>query len=236
MKWTVEFEKIEDTEKMKKIFPIRLDDEYFDVFDNSYFFLRRNKIFSLLEIKKLSELYIKDSSPIKNLLEAYVDIIIDTLSFKLDIPFPDVKKVYRGNIKKIKSSLIDESKELILQKELSSGNFFDLYQAYRQIKNEDNRALKYLMCYRLLECLVNDEKMKSKQKKTIDDFIKENNPRVPFVKDKRNLKNKRTLTTYTRNKIHATTGIYLFPYRALISGSFGIEKIVKNAIEGLIQE
>ena len=227
MKWTVEFKRTKEIFKNKDKFPLHFKDAS-GLFDSCYIFLRGNRLFALLNIKDLVGLLPKDDFLMKNLIEAHVDNIVDTVSFRINIPIK-IKDIYSGNSKKIKLSLVNACEVSSCKESLREDNK-DILTAYRQIKNESNTTLRFLMHYRLLECLAREEKQ------NVDKLISGQKIRMPMIKDYRNPESTRTLITHVRNKIHATKKSYSFPYGSLSANSNQIEEIVREIIRKITNE
>jgi len=160
----------------------------------------------------------------KNLLQVSANSIADIASFKFNTPLR-VKGIYLGNIKKIKLSLWKQKvKDITFPNKKIKANVGRTLESYRQIKNERNKALRFFMYYRLLECLAREER------KAVDKLIEKHKIVMPLVKERRNPKSTRSLITHIRSKVHATKLEYKFPYRTFEGGSKQIEKVVREII------
>ncbi|MFQ6049779.1 MAG: hypothetical protein ACE5J0_01940 [Candidatus Paceibacterales bacterium] len=231
MKWTVELKTTKEIKKNKDKFPIHFKDIH-GFFDDCYILLKGDSLLVLLEIQETTGLELKNEFFIKKFIESYLEGIINIISFQFNIPIK-IEDIHYGNPKRIKPSLLKTggTKEIkILFKKPIDLKIIDILGAYNQIKNENNKALRFLMYYRLLECFARDEKEK------VDELIRKRKIKMSFIKERRNPKSARSLVTYIRNKIHATKLSYSFPYKALRQHSNRIEKVIRDIIFEIIKE
>lgn len=228
--WTTEFEVMDKFEKIEKNLPFVAKD-VFEVFNKCYVCSKNRKILMFLEISDNDTLELKDKFLITNLCEVSAGYIADIIALKFNTSV-ELKKVYPGKIK-YKPLLIEvPEKPTFLDEMPFHGTITQILEAYREIKNEKNASLRFLMYYRLLECL------SVKHKNKVDELIREHKIATLFIKEKRNPKSTKSLITHLRNKIHPTKLTYKFPYNTLGNKAnlSLIERVVREVIFKIIEE
>lgn len=98
-----------------------------------------------------------------------------------------------------------------------------IFDAYRDMKDERNDTLRFLICYRFLEVL------SKSNNKGVKSLIDELFPSTLRVKNNRN-NEKINIISYMRGKIHATNNKYKFPYKSLSNFVDLAEGLLRKAI------
>lgn len=160
----------------------------------------------------------------KEIVTAEIEIILDTLSWILDIPIKNYK------LQHVKKDITTKNCNVYTADELFDNKIneekYELLSAWREIQNEENQSLKYLMYYRLLEIIA----VKRGYRGEVDKLLKNQKFNVQFIRNRRNRKQMVSMPSHLRNKIHPTKNSYKFPYRSLRGGEKLIKKIVRKII------
>ena len=184
-----------------------------------------NKKTTFIYFEKVSFDFEKNKFLQKECINVLSEDIADIVAWRYNLSISNMK-VRKGNIYKIKTAnnyiLSDKRYRNFLL-----GNYSEevkkILEAYREIKNEANEALRFLMSYRLVEVLA------KKNRKNTNSFIESIFPKIGKVQTKRN-KIETDIVSYARGKIHATDNKYKFPYEALKGNAKSADDVLRGAI------
>lgn len=195
------------------------------------FIFKNKKCFVILNLDE--EHCLEGKTILKHVAAAESEIIADIISWEYEVGLVELKTTC-GISKKIKIPSKKPVKDAnfsytgILTGKMTEENL-DLLGGYRQIRNESNLALRYLMHYRILEVIA------SNYGSSIDALLRKYKIKAKFRYDKRNKNKTVSLISYFRNKIHPTKKSYRFPSKELINYLPEIEKITNSIISNIIK-
>lgn len=174
---------------------------------------------------KTDEQETKSSNYIKECVYSQAEIIADILSWKFNIPLKN-HKIFKGNIKKIKKNNTEvksDKKYINLFPFSYTERNSQILSAYREIMNQPNGPLRFIMSYRLIEVFSRENKVST------NNFILNLLPDIYQVQDLRSNK-KIDILTHSRNRIHATDSKYSFPYRYFEEASKEMNKQLRKIL------
>jgi len=221
----------EGSKKLKREIPFKIKNSYH--FSNCYtiegfLFNRKNSILLLLQIQEKELLGLLEKPYfVKNLSKICSEEIADEISFSFNIPLK-IGKIYRSKPEEINLFISNRKKIQLVGAYKKTKEKREILEALREIKNEKSKPLRFLMYYRMIECLSREKK------ENVDKFIKNSGDKMVFIPGSRNPTSSETLMTHLRNKIHPTKPTYRFPYRVLSSNLSRIEKLTRTAIREII--
>jgi len=221
----------EEYKKLKSKTPFKIKNSYH--FSNCYtiegfLFNRKNSILLLLEIQEKELLgLLEESYFIRNLSKVYFEEILDEISFSFNIPLK-IGKIYRSKPEEINLSISNRRKIQLVGVYRRTKEKREILEALREIKNEKSKPLRFLMYYRMLECLSREKR------ENVNKFIKNSGDKMVSISGSRNPTSSETLITHLRNKIHPTKPTYRFPYRVLSNNLSRIEELTRMAVREII--
>src|SRR3989344_4610370 len=193
------------------------------IVDECHIIFKKNKCYLLINVQQM--LGIKPKI-IRECVDIQAEEITDVLSWRFRIPLRKIRLVI-GNPFELKADTTarrsDAKYKGLLLAPYTPRNK-ELLEAYREILNEKSSALRFLMCYRMIEMISKEVGLRP------DDLIVRHFPEIKLVSEKRNPKRKATIYTHKRNKIHATNNRYSFPYRDLEEAALEMEGALKEII------
>lgn len=164
----------------------------------------------------------------REIIKSELEIIFDMLSWIFNKPIKNYKVFYGNKTTLVETPLSLEAK--IFSKTPTESDY-KILSARREILNESNLALRYIMHYRFLEVAAT----KNGYRGDVDKFILSLGINCRFIKDHRNPKKLSSFIKYIRNKIHATKNSYKFPYKDLIKNEKYLRRITKIVTLRLIK-